>query len=198
MVAAMEGMTAVWQNCSGTAGVTAPFFTAAEEWMSHQAAAMLMTHGFWHGRASSSSCLPCWPALRGFFLLPKKVCEWVLWVLWAFDATAFGTESIYSLYALYLQEPQQVGVPKEHLCHRQDSLEFSLPTPPTAGGLSWNCCCLPELGPLGAEGPLLFSDELFWNPTYNLMIFGFSYYLLEAVLVVFPSKKQLFSQSLKI
>lgn len=31
-----------------------------------------MTHGFWHGRASSSSCLPCWPALRIFFPPPKE------------------------------------------------------------------------------------------------------------------------------
>lgn len=155
-----------------------------------------MTHGFWHGRASSSSCLPCWPALRIFFRPPKKVCEWVLW---AFDATAFGTEPIYNLYALQLQcwkEPQQVDVPKEQSKHLEATVpqtgQYGIsPAHPfhckiTEGLLSWNHCCLPEVGLLGAEGPLLFSDGLFWNPKYNLMIFGFLLLLTGSCFGCFP------------
>lgn len=160
--------------------------------------------------------LPCWwhmvPAwqslqqqlftllacLEGFFPPPKEG----LWV----SSVSFWCHciwNIYSLYALQFQcwkEPQQAGVPKEQSKHLEATvpqtgqLGISSAQPSHCkvieGLVSWNHCCLPEIGPRGTEGPFLFSDELFWNPKYNLMILGFFYYLLEAVLVVSSSRSR--------
>lgn len=101
-----------------------------------------MTHGFWPGRAFSSSCLPCWPALRGFFPPPKEG----LWVLWAFDASAFGTFTACMHCSLSAgRSPSRWVYPNSNpstgklLCHRQDSLEFPLPTPPSARSQRVSC-----------------------------------------------------------
>lgn len=166
-----------------------------------------MTHGFWRGRASSSSCLPCWPALRGFFPPPKESP----WVLWAFDACCIWNRThllpVFTATSV-LNVTQQEDEPKVQSQH----LEATVPQRGTSPAhpshckitedlLSWNRCCLPELDPLVLRGccySLMNCSET-QNTTLRFLVF--LYCLLEAVLVVSlvsPSKKQLFSQSLKI
>lgn len=141
-----------------------------------------------------------------FTLLPKKACEWVLW---AFDATAFGTFTAFVCIATSVLEGTPAG-----RCTQRAVLAFGsyCATDRTA----WNFPCppLPLQDHRGSPVLELLLPAQGWTPwcwgaitilwwtflKHKIQPHEFEVFLLliGSSFGCFPSKKQVFSQSLKI